>query len=82
MIFEDSFHGVSAAHSAGIPVIMVPDLLQPTEVIQEKTLHVLEFTSSATLFKIINNTPLRSLLMTSKGGFYASIGSVYSRDAE
>ncbi|BDQ60850.1 hypothetical protein EfsSVR2332_09280 [Enterococcus faecalis] len=42
MIFEDSFHGVSAAHSAGIPVIMVPDLLQPTEVIQEKTLHVLE----------------------------------------
>lgn len=42
LIFEDSFHGVSAAHSAGIPVIMVPDLLQPTEVIQEKTLHVLE----------------------------------------
>ena len=24
LIFEDSFHGVSAAHSAGIPVIMVP----------------------------------------------------------
>ena len=37
-----SYGHVSAAHSAGIPVIMVPDLLQPTEVIQEKTLHVLE----------------------------------------
>ena len=58
LIFEDSFHGVSAAHSAGIPVIMVPDLLQPTEVIQENITCLGEFTSSATLFKIIKTTLL------------------------
>ncbi|MGL4696860.1 HAD family hydrolase [Enterococcus larvae] len=42
LILEDSSHGVTAAHAAGIPVIMVPDLLQPDEELRSKTLHVLE----------------------------------------
>lgn len=42
LILEDSFHGVIAAHSAGIPVIMIPDLLAPTKEITEKTTHVLK----------------------------------------
>lgn len=40
LIFEDSFHGITAAHQAGIPVIMVPDLLEPTPEIEQKTLKV------------------------------------------
>ena len=27
---EDSYNGVRAAHAAGMPVVMVPDLLAPT----------------------------------------------------
>lgn len=42
LVLEDSEHGVNAAYHAGIPVIMVPDLLQPSEELQQKTLHVLE----------------------------------------
>ncbi|MBO0467119.1 HAD family phosphatase [Enterococcus plantarum] len=42
LIFEDSFHGVTAADAAGIPVIMVPDLLAPTDEIREKTLEIFE----------------------------------------
>ncbi|MEI5989649.1 HAD family hydrolase [Enterococcus crotali] len=42
LIFEDSFHGVTAADAAGIPVIMVPDLLAPTDEIKEKTLEIFE----------------------------------------
>ncbi|WP_170923055.1 HAD family hydrolase [Candidatus Enterococcus palustris] len=42
LIFEDSFHGVTAADAAGIPVIMVPDLLAPTNEIKEKTLEIFE----------------------------------------
>ncbi|EOH96920.1 HAD hydrolase, family IA [Enterococcus moraviensis ATCC BAA-383] len=42
LIFEDSFHGVTAAEAAGIPVIMVPDLLAPTDEIKEKTLEIFE----------------------------------------
>ncbi|ALS01684.1 HAD family hydrolase [Enterococcus silesiacus] len=42
LIFEDSFHGVTAADAAGIPVIMVPDLLAPTDEIKEKTIEIFE----------------------------------------
>lgn len=42
LIFEDSFHGVTAADAAGIPVIMVPDLLAPTDEIKAKTLEIFE----------------------------------------
>lgn len=42
LIFEDSFHGVTAADAAGIPVIMVPDLLVPTNEVKEKTLEIFE----------------------------------------
>lgn len=31
MIFEDSHNGIRAANAAGIPVIMVPDLLEPLD---------------------------------------------------
>lgn len=41
LMLEDSFNGVLASHGAGVDVIMVPDLLQPTAEIREKTLKVL-----------------------------------------
>lgn len=47
LIFEDSFHGITAADAAGIPVIMVPDLLAPTAEIKEKTVEILESLSEA-----------------------------------
>jgi beta-phosphoglucomutase-like phosphatase (HAD superfamily) len=31
---EDSFHGIRAAHAAGMMAVMVPDMLQPTEEIR------------------------------------------------
>ncbi|WP_424244305.1 HAD superfamily hydrolase (TIGR01509 family) [Elusimicrobium posterum] len=42
LVLEDSFNGVTAAHNAHIPVIMVPDLTQPTEDIRAKTFKVLQ----------------------------------------
>ena len=36
LVLEDSYYGVEAAHNANIPCIMVPDLLEPTE-IQKQT---------------------------------------------
>ncbi|MHC5372444.1 HAD family hydrolase [Enterococcus sp. LJL120] len=42
LVLEDSQNGVLAAHKAGIPVIMVPDLLVPTDDLLAKTLHVLD----------------------------------------
>lgn len=34
---EDSFHGIRAAHDAGMKAVMIPDLLQPTEEILKLT---------------------------------------------
>lgn len=41
LVLEDAQHGVMAAVSAGIPVIMVPDMIQPTEELAKQTAAVL-----------------------------------------
>lgn len=38
--FEDSSTGLTAAHAAGTMAIMVPDILQPTDDVRAKCLHV------------------------------------------
>lgn len=41
LVLEDSKNGILSAASAEIPVIMIPDLLAPSEDLQQKTLAVL-----------------------------------------
>jgi HAD superfamily hydrolase (TIGR01509 family) len=41
LALEDSYNGVRAAHAARMPVIMVPDLLAPTDEMREMSLAVL-----------------------------------------
>lgn len=41
LVLEDSQNGVLAANGAGIPVVMIPDLLEPDESLREKTFAVL-----------------------------------------
>jgi len=38
--FEDSNPGLTAAHAAGTMAIMVPDILQPTDEVRAKCLHI------------------------------------------
>ena len=40
MAFEDAPGGILSAHQAGMKVIMVPDLVQPTQEIRELTYRV------------------------------------------
>lgn len=40
LALEDSYNGVRAAHAAGVPVIMVPDLLPPTDEMRALTLAI------------------------------------------
>ena len=40
LIFEDSKNGILAANRAGIDVIMIPDLIEPTSDLREKTVGV------------------------------------------
>src|SRR5699024_2575190 len=41
LVLDDSVNGVKAAHEAGIPAIMVPDLEQPDEEAKKITLKIL-----------------------------------------
>lgn len=38
----NSINGVLAAHAAGIPVIMGPDTVEPTDEVRDKTLAILD----------------------------------------
>ncbi|WIM10371.1 HAD family phosphatase [Enhydrobacter sp.] len=40
LAFEDSNTGLTAAHAAGTMAIMVPDILQPTDEVRAKCLHI------------------------------------------
>lgn len=42
IVIEDSYNGIRAAHAAGMLPVMVPDLLRPTEEIQQMTIAVCE----------------------------------------
>lgn len=42
IVIEDSFNGIKAANNADIPVIMVPDIIQPTEEQRKTTVAVLD----------------------------------------
>ena len=40
LVIEDSYNGIRAGHAAGANVIMVPDLVQPTDEIRQMTDYV------------------------------------------
>ncbi|SDQ53394.1 HAD family phosphatase [Carnobacterium viridans] len=42
LVLEDSLNGIRASYDANIPVIMIPDLILPTNEAKEKTLMILD----------------------------------------
>ena len=42
LALEDSHNGVRAAHTAGMMTVMVPDILEPTEEMHDKCVHIAE----------------------------------------
>ncbi|WP_027350203.1 HAD family hydrolase [Halotalea alkalilenta] len=42
LALEDSYNGIRAAHAANIPVIMIPDLLPPTDEMRDTALKVVD----------------------------------------
>lgn len=42
LVLEDSLNGIRASYEAGIPVIMVPDLIKPTIEAKEKTVAIVD----------------------------------------
>lgn len=53
LILEDSKNGVLAAHQAAIDVVMIPDLIEPSLALKEKTVEV--FPSLLNLLSFIQN---------------------------
>ena len=42
LVLEDSLNGIRASHEAGVPVIMIPDLIKPTNEAKEKTVAIFD----------------------------------------
>ncbi|WP_238321859.1 hypothetical protein [Carnobacterium jeotgali] len=49
-MLEDSLNGIRASYDANIPVIMIPDLIQPTDEAKEKTVAILDDLSAVKMF--------------------------------
>lgn len=50
LVLEDSLNGIRASYDANIPVIMIPDLIQPTDEAKEKTVAILDDLSAVKMF--------------------------------